>query len=173
MTRNWILAGAALALLAFAGRLWQHADNVTPLFAVALFAGALFPRRFGFWVPLLALVASDLVIGLHDTVAFTWTGMFLFVWLGHTLRGRVHAGRIVCASLLGSTGFFLWSNFGVWLVSGMYSPTVAGLGQAYVMGLPFFRNSLLGDLGFTAALFAAWELVALRRAARLAPQNAH
>ncbi len=173
MNRKWILAGLGLALLAIAGRLWQHADNVTPLFAVALIAAATFPRRIGLWVPVVAIVASDLILGLHDTVAFTWSGMMLFVLLGYALRDRQSAGRIALATLAGSTGFFLWSNFGVWLVSGMYAPNAAGLAQSYAMALPFFRNSVLGDLGFTAALFAAYELVRMRQTARLAAQHAH
>lgn len=172
MNRKWMLAGLGLALFAAAGRLWPHASNVTPLFAVALFAAAVFPRGWGLWVPVVAMVASDLVLGLHETVFFTWTGMLLFVALGHSLRGQKSAGRMALLTLGGSTAFFVWSNFGVWLVSGMYAPTWSGLVQCYTLALPFFRNSLLGDLAFTAALFATWELVLSRRATRVAAQPA-
>lgn len=173
MTRNWILAGLGLALFATLGRLWPHASNVTPLFAVALFAAAAFPRGTGLWVPVVAMVASDLVLGLHDTVLFTWTGMLLFVALGYALRSRQTTGRIALATLAGSAGYFIWTNFGVWAVSGMYSLSAQGLVQCYALALPFFRNSLLSDLGFTAALFATYELVRVRRAARVAVTNAH
>jgi hypothetical protein len=172
MNRNWIVAGLGLALFAVAGRFWPHVANLTPLYAVALFAAAVFPRGKGIWVPVAAMVASDLVIGMHDTVLFTWSGMLLFVALGSALRKQHGAGRIALAALAGSTGFFVWTNFGVWLVSGLYPPTASGLVQCYTLALPFFRNSLLGDLGFAAALFAAYELVMARRAARVAAQPA-
>jgi hypothetical protein len=171
MKRNWILAGLGLALLAVLGRFWPHAANVTPLYAVALFAAAVFPRGYGLWVPVVAMVASDLVLVLHETVLFTWTGMLLFVALGGGLRRDRGAGRIALAALAGSTGFFLWTNFGVWLASGMYAHTWAGLLQCYTLALPFFRNSVLGDVAFSAALFGVYELVFARRLARAAVQT--
>lgn len=168
MNRNWILAGVGLAILAIAGRVLPHAANLTPLYAVALFACAVFPRGTGMWVPMAAMVASDLFLGLHDTVLFTWTGMLLFCVLGYLLRGQRSTARLALTTLTGSTLFFLWTNFGVWMVSGLYPHTVSGLTQCYVLALPFFRNSLLGDLAFAGALFAAYDWVRLRRAARVA-----
>ena len=41
----------------------------------------------------------------------------------------------------------------------MYEQTFRGLMQSYEMGLPFFRNTLLGDLFYVALLFGAYELV--------------
>ena len=163
MKSNWIWAGLGLACLAVAGRLVPHASNLTPLYAVALFACATFPRGTGIWVPLAAMVASDLILGLHDTVLFTWSGMLVFALLGYGLQSRRGAVRTAAAAVAGSTVFFLWTNLGVWLVSGMYPHTSGGLLQCYTLALPFFRNSLLGDLAFTCALFAAFEWVRLRR----------
>ncbi len=66
--------------------------------------------------------------------------------------------------------FFLITNFGVWLHTGLYAKTWGGLVQSYTLALPFFRNTLLGDLGFVGLLFGAYELAALtvrrREAAR-------
>jgi hypothetical protein len=108
------------------------------------------------------MVATDLLLGLHDTVLFTWSGLLVFAFLGLRLREHRSTPRVALAALAGSTLFFIWTNFGVWLVSGMYPTTAAGLERCYVMALPFFRNSVLGDLAFTGALFAAWELLRLR-----------
>lgn len=169
MNRNWILGGAGLAALAVVGRLLPHTANLTPLYAVALFSCAVFPRGLGVWVPMAAMLVSDLFLGLHDTVLFTWTGMLIFSLLGYTLRGQRSTSRIALSALAGSSAFFLWTNFGVWLVSGLYPLTSLGLAQSYLMALPFFRNSLLGDLAFAGALFAAYEFVSLRRAAQVVP----
>lgn len=168
MNRNWLFAGLALVALAVAFRLVPHAANFTPLYAVALLACATFPRSTGFWVPLVAMVISDLVVGMHDTVLFTWSGMLVFMALGYALSGTRTATRIGLYSLAGSAAFFVWTNFGVWLVSGMYAPSASGLAQCYLLALPFFRNSLLGDLAFTAALFAAYELVRRQQISRVA-----
>ena len=37
----------------------------------------------------------------------------------------------------------------------MYPKNFNGLMTSYTMGLPFFRNAVVGDLLFTSAMFAA------------------
>jgi hypothetical protein len=168
MNRTWLFAGLGLVALAILGRMVPHAANVTPLYAVALFACAYFPRRWALAVPVGAMIASDLIIGLHATVAFTWSGMLVFALLGFALRGRRSGLGVVAAASAGSLAFFAWTNFGVWLVSAMYPHTAAGLVTCYTAALPFLRNSLLGNVAFAGALFAAYEWYRLRRGARVA-----
>ena len=55
--------------------------------------------------------------------------------------------------------FFLLTNFGAWMTSGLYAKTVAGLMQAYAAGIPFFQNSLLGNLVFAAVIFGGYHLL--------------
>jgi hypothetical protein len=57
------------------------------------------------------------------------------------------------------------SNFGTWALSGMYPHTSAGLGACYVAAIPFFQNTLAGDLFYAALLFGG-----LRLAERVAPR---
>ena len=63
-------------------------------------------------------------------------------------------------SLIGaSTSFFLITNGAVWAFSPWYEKSVSGLMYAYELGLPFFRNMLLGDVVYTLAMVAVFELV--------------
>jgi hypothetical protein len=57
-----------------------------------------------------------------------------------------------------SVFFFLYTNFGWWLVSGMYPHTLDGLIQCYIMGLPFFKNNLIGNLIFVP-MFSGMVLI--------------
>ena len=166
MKRNWLLVGLGLILFAALGRFLPHAANVTPLYAVALFACAVLPRRWAIAVPIAAMVVSDLFIGLHETILFTWSGTPVFALLGFGLRGRTTTLPVIAASLAGSVAFFLWTNFGVWLTMPLYPLTGAGLAQCYVAALPFFRNSLLGNVAFAGALFAAYQWYLVRQANR-------
>ena len=50
------------------------------------------------------------------------------------------------------------TNFGMWLFSGIYPLTWAGLTTCYVAAIPFFQNTLAGDLFFTALLFGGFAL---------------
>ncbi|RMG58982.1 MAG: hypothetical protein D6717_02095 [Gammaproteobacteria bacterium] len=155
MTLVMIVLAAALM------RILPHPPNVTPVAAMALFAGAHFAdRKLALVVPLLAMLMSDLVLGLHQTLLFVYLGVALTVLIGTTLRGRARPLPAMGAALLASVLFFLLTNFGVWLTGTLYPHTVQGLFAAYTAGLPFFRNSLLGDLFWTAVLFGGYRALA-------------
>jgi hypothetical protein len=57
---------------------------------------------------------------------------------------------------LASFWFFLVSNFGVWLF--WYPTTWQGLISCYLAAVPFYRNTLLGDMFFTG-LVLGWQYV--------------
>jgi hypothetical protein len=67
--------------------------------------------------------------------------------------------------------FFLISNFLVWLGGTMYPMTLAGLGQCFTLALPFFDKTVVGDLMYSAVMFAtpvvmaAWQQRGARTAA--------
>jgi hypothetical protein len=150
-----------LILLAVVGRLIPHPDNFTPIMAVALFAGASLPSRIAYVVPLAALVASDLLLGYPlDWMALVVYGCLLAsVGIGQWLATRRTLTKTGLAAIAGSLVFYLVTNFAVWADSpGLYSHTVDGLVQCYVMAIPFFRNSLAGDLFWTALLFGLYEV---------------
>ena len=159
-----------MIVLAALSRLLPHPPNFSPVEAVALFGGAYFARRStAIWVPLAAMFLSDIALGLINGGIYSeyfLSAGFLLVYLcialstvlGFGLRGSVSAGRVIGYSLLGSVLFFLVTNFGVWLGSGMYPQTAAGLLATYVAGLPFFQNTVLGTLFYSTLLFGtfAW-----------------
>jgi hypothetical protein len=57
-------------------------------------------------------------------------------------------------SLAASLVFFLSTNLAHWALSQQYPHTLAGLGACYVAALPFYRWMPVGDLVWTATLFA-------------------
>ena len=65
----------------------------------------------------------------------------------------------IVSVLLSSTIFFLISNFGVWLL--YYPISTEGLAQCYTLALPFFLNTVLGDLVYGALLI--YPFYALQR----------
>ncbi len=154
----------ALVLTAALSRIIPHPWNVTPVAAMALFAGANFSRRRdAYAVPLIAMALSNLILGsFYDTVLFVFAGFALTVYIGTLIRGRRDALSIVGASLLSSVLFFIVTNAGHWLVSGMYPMNAGGLFACFSAAVPFFRNSVAGDLAFSAVLFGGFAAMERR-----------
>jgi len=152
------ISGIIFALAIF--RLLPHLPNVSPVAAMALFGGAYFAdKRMAFIVPFVALFLSDLILGLHNSMIFVYAGFALTVAIGFLLRNRVSMTNTAFAMVVSSLLFFLLTNFGAWMMSGIYPQTAEGLMQAYAAGIPFFQNSLLGNLVFAAVIFGAYHLL--------------
>lgn len=165
---------AALIFIAALSRVLPHPPNFSPIEAVALFGGAYFAKRhWALLVPLAAMFASDLVLGLANGGIY-WdyfaSAGYLMVYvcialstlLGFGLRGKVTGSRVLGYSLAGSLLFFVVTNFGAWLGSPAYPQTMAGLVAAYVAGVPFFQWTVLGTLFYAALLFGGFELLRKR-----------
>ncbi len=164
-----MLLAVLLVILGIAMRVIPHAPNFTPVAAIALFGGVYLNKKHSFLVPLALMVISDLLIGLHNTVAFTWAGFGLIALLGLAMNGKITATRIAGMSIVSSVVFYLVSNFGVW-VMGWYPLTPAGLIDCYVKALPFLRDFTASTLVYSAVFFGAYELISRKAAAtRLAP----
>jgi hypothetical protein len=179
MTANHarLLALLSAIVTAAALRLVPHPPNFTPIGAMALFGGAYLGRRgIAFVAPLAALLLSDAVIGFHPYMWATYLSMALIVLIGWAVRSRITPLRVGGAAVASSVLFFVLTNFSVWLGSSVYPQTLAGLAACYVAAIPFFQNTLAGDLFYTALLFGGFFLLEkaipmIREAAppRLAP----
>lgn len=158
-SRMQLLAGVLLVALAAVSRLIPHPMNFAPITAIALFGGMYFDKKYAPAVPLLALLISDYFIGFYDGVLWVYGSFVVSVGAGIWLRSRKSVGMIAGATIINSVLFFVISNFGVWYSEIMYPKTMAGLIECYTMALPFFRNTLAGDLLYVATMFGAYEIV--------------
>jgi hypothetical protein len=162
-----LLAILAAAML----RLAPHPANFSPIAAMGLFGGAyLTNRAAGFVAPLAVLFLSDLVLGLYGHMEIVYAAMALSVCLGWLLRQNRSPLRIAAATLASSLLFFAVTNFGVWALGTLYPHSLAGLAACFTAALPFFQNTLAGDLFFSALLFGGFALAEHRiPALRAAP----
>jgi hypothetical protein len=158
-----------MVLVAVLAKFLPHPQNFAPIGAIALFAGAHFQnRKWAFLMPLASLFLGDLT-GLHTLMPFVYGCFLLNVLLGIWIQKQQSLDRILAATFMGSVFFYLVTNFGVWTMLETYPHTSAGLLACYTAGLPFFANTLLGDLFYTAVLFggmafAEWRFPAVRQA---------
>ncbi len=169
-----LLFAALLTIVAMATRVLfnkLHFFNFNAVMASAFFAGAyLSKRKIALIIPLLALFLTDLALGLYDwrLMGFVYGSFALVLFFGQYYREHATLLSWIMSLLAGSVSFFLITNFAVWMIGdgSFYPHTMTGLIESYTMGLPFYRNTLLGDITFSAALFGAFELYKLRSTSR-------
>jgi hypothetical protein len=90
---------------------------------------------------------------------YVYASVALIVVIGWAVQARITPLRIGLAAVASSVLFFVVTNFGVWLSSGMYPLTPSGLAACYAAAIPFFQNTLAGDLFYSALLFGGFALL--------------
>jgi len=156
-----LLLALAIIAIAAALRIAPHPWNFTPVGAMALFSGAIIKdRRIAFAFPVLALFSGDVFVGFYKAgvMLLVYASFLLSVLIGRFLQGRRAVLRVSAATLLGSTQFFLVTNFAAWWFLNAYPKTAAGLAACYVAGIPFFWNTLAGDIFYVTLFFGAFAL---------------
>ena len=141
-------------------RFTDHAPNFTPTIALALFGGVYLPRKYALAVPVLFMFISDIFLGFHDTMPFTWGSVFVISLMGIGARERKSFPVFLAGGVASSLLFFVVTNFGAWL--GLYPLTWQGFVDCYVAAIPFFRNTFVSTIVYSVVLFGAYEFVASR-----------
>ena len=150
-----------LVLLGGLGRLVQNL-NFAPVGAVSLFAGARMRGWQAYLLPIALMAVTDPFLhGYSFATPFVYASFLINVWMGSKLRKTENPGWIGGAAVIGSVQFFLLTNFAVWVnpAQTLYPHSFAGLATCFVAAIPFFRNTLLSDLAFSAVLFGLYALL--------------
>lgn len=134
-------------------RLVPHLPNFTPITAIALFGGVYFTNKItAYALPLVIMVLSDFILGFSSITIFVYLAFIVVSFIG-TQQKKVSIGSV----LLGGLSFFVITNFGVWLLG--YPKTWTGLAECYTLALPFFRNSILGDLFYSGVMVFGYQYI--------------
>jgi len=142
-------------------RVIPHPANFAPITAMALFGGVYLNKKQALTLPILAMILSDFVIGFDSLpMRLSVYGSFILaVLIGFWVKSHKNAKNIIFASLISSILFFVITNFAVWAFGTMYLKSLTGLAECYLMAIPFFRNTILGDLVYTGAFFGVYNLL--------------
>ena len=151
---NYFKISLGVLALLCASRFVPHPPNFTSLIALSFYIPHLFGVRF---IPIvvLSLVFTDILIGFHSTILFTW-GSVILVGFISTIFATSPLLRIF-GVLTGATIFYIVSNFGVWL-GGSYGYNLIGLIECYVLAIPFFGNTLISTLIFSLIIECLYSL---------------
>jgi hypothetical protein len=155
-----VLFGLSLAICAVVYRLVPHPSNVTPIAALSLLAISQFSCSRSGWalfLPIVALLISDVFLGFYSGVEFVYAGHVLAALCGLGLR-QWSLPRFASVVMSSALVFFVVSNFGVWAMTPLYTKSFSGLVECYVAALPFLKLSLAGDLLFASVFFGAYRV---------------
>lgn len=173
-----------IIVLAIMARFIPHIPNAAPVTALAIFGAVYLPKKQAIVIPLAVRFISDIFLGFFSwplmaaVYASHLAGVLFGLWIRGTSSGsrslpplsqeltepkRGTGGvqsrwiKIIASSLGASIIFFLVTNFA--FLYSTYDHTWSGIIAAYTNGLPFFRGTLIGDLGYTVALFGGYAVV--------------
>ena len=142
--------------------------NFSAAYAVAFCAGAYFPGRLAWSLPLGVLLVTDLLLNVFyyhvpAVSAYMLTNYLAYaviISLGRRFTAKSSWLKLTGGGLLGAVLFYLVTNTVSWLQNPVYAKTLAGWVQALTTGQPgypptweFFRNTLLSG-GLFTGLFA-------------------
>tara|TARA_B100001029_G_C15020801_1_gene430421 strand:+ start:583 stop:1065 length:483 start_codon:yes stop_codon:yes gene_type:complete len=145
---NYFKISLGIFIALAASRFFPHPPNFTSLIALSFYVPTILGRKY---IPaiLLSFILTDIFIGFHSTIFFTW-GSVLIVCLISKYFFSTILSRI-SGALFGASIFYFITNFGVW-TGGMYGYTLEGLFTAYLLGLPFFGYSLISTFIFSTII---------------------
>ena len=146
--------------------------NISPVAALALLAGyVLVHRGLAVAVPLGILLVSDLQFGASNPIVMisVYSLLALPVLAGKPLRNLHRSGKsptlnfasVGVSGVVFSILFYVGTNFAFWVSSSFYTKDMAGLLECYAAALPFFRQTLLGDMIFVSLFFCGYAICKL------------
>ena len=149
---NSILLIVVFSLFLLWSRWIPHEANLSPVLALFLMSGWVGrDRRFALFLPLLALFVSDVYSGFYPGWVFNYICLVFVMLFGLSMKKNLTS--FVVRGLGAAVFFFLVSNFGVWMTSGLYTFSGEGLFLCYKMALPFFRVSLISTTLFVVGFY--------------------
>ena len=151
--RNRNLLIGSIIILAVLSRIIPHPPNFAPITGIALFSSKKINNKLlGALLPIIPLFISDLFIGISFINIFVYLSYVIIYFLG-SISPKIDLKTV----LLSSTIFFIFTNLGVWYLA--YPKNIEGLITCFTLAIPFFVNTILGDLFYSLILFKSYKAV--------------
>ena len=142
---------ASIIILAVLSRIVPHPPNFVPITGVALFSSKKINNKlFGIFLPIIPLFISDLFIGIGFINIFVYLSFTIIYFIGTTLK-KIDVKTVFLSSVI----FFILTNLGVWYLG--YPKNIEGLITCFTLAVPFFVNTILGDLFYSFILFRSYK----------------
>ena len=99
------------------------------------------------------MLLGDIFIGFYKNMIFVYLSLILIVLAFFQVSKKLNFKNLFIFGFAGSLIFYLFSNFGVWILGNLYSKDLKGLAECYVLAIPFFKNTFFSTLVFSYSTF--------------------
>jgi hypothetical protein len=188
---KWNLAMPIVLMIVFALTRWPGLmpPNFSAAYALAFCAGVYFPARLAWWLPLVTLAISDVVINCYyyfvqDINAFqvyqlvNYAVFAVVIGLGRRFSQRSSWLALLSGGVMGAVLFYLITNTAAWLFNPFNNPEYTRNFAGWLIALTkgtagwpqtweFFRNTL-----FSGGLFTGLFVGAMKLSEAMEPQEA-
>lgn len=165
----------ALVIASALCKVLTHPFSISPIIALSLFSGAVVQdRKTALAMPLFAMFLSDVMLEVSGIApgfygmgqVGNYLSLLAVSGLGMGLK-RITPISVLGFSLASSLLFFFLSNTNCYLFdnSMTYGTGLTGWYYCLMAGLPFVKNGLVIDLGFSVLLFGTYSYFFLSRRA--------
>ncbi|MBP9726966.1 MAG: hypothetical protein KBD83_05840 [Gammaproteobacteria bacterium] len=153
------------ALIICAGILTKiipHLPNFSPEIVFALYLGMKSSKGLAWMYILFMAIVSDILFGWQNPAypsfgswtIFTYSALLAIGWAGAYIKKKAFGAAFMWLSCAANIAYWLWTNFGTWLVGNMYPHTITGFVACYTLALPFLANSLAASFAWCAIIVA-------------------
>ena len=162
VVKNYYFLVSFILLLSFS-RLIPHPPNFTPILAAAIFSGFCFRNFYlSTLIVILSIFLSDIILGFHNQTIFIYMALMVSVLLGLSIKNFKFI-QILYTGLAASICFFIITNFGAWIFLDIYEKNLSGLINCYIMGIPFFKNTLSSTIFYLLLIKVVFGFLANRK----------
>ena len=141
-------------------RLAPHFPDFSPEIVFALYLGMRSPKQLICLYIFLIAMISDLLIGWQNAefssfgnwTLFTYSALLVIGGAGLLIRKKGFGLAFLGTSCATTVAFWIWTNFGTWLMTNLYPHTATGLAHCYVLALPFLAKSLAASFAWCAII---------------------
>ncbi len=157
---NYIKISIGIFMALAASRFIPHPPNFTSLLALSFYVPAFLGRKY-IVALILSFAITDIFIGFHNTLLFTWGSVVLIGYFSAYMRNN--SLKRICGVILGVLIFYLVTNFGVWLVGGLYDHNIKDLILCYTLALPFLINSIISTIIFSLVIEGLFKVYSVKK----------
>lgn len=155
---KYSISFSVILFLTIFTRLIPHPPNFTIVIGLAFYVPIIFGIRSSILI-LISFIISDLILGLHETILFTW-GSILLITIIANKYSETLLKRII-GIFLSILIFYILSNLGVWLYKA--HGLDKNILEIYLSGSTFLQNTILSTLLFSILLEIYFSLININK----------